>query len=374
MLRINGKSRILALTLALGMLTLSACGVAPETATEAQILKGAASGSGAEGENVYETTTVRVGNYEKIINFDGSLFYPETTSVSYTGESAQLIEWLVEDGDEVKKGDILATVQIEYDTVELKEMELALERMKSDYDWQLISMKESLENLKNNWQLAEAGSTAKKRAELEYQKAEKKLELYRLSALAGIDAQKQRIDAFNERIQVTGIVAESDGIVQGRAYLKAGEVVPQGQSLLTIYDPDVVWMRVTDSTGDIRYNMDVTIETGNKKNRVTMHGKVVAADNILPDSLRRGIAYLELLDMPEDVTWNTTQIKVKAIDIAEVLLVERQAVESTDGGNFVYLLEDGTLHRRQIVRAGQSTAGCWVLMGLEEGQEVVIGK
>ena len=374
MSRINRTRRGMALALALGMLTLSACGNTSVSNGEVHILKTGSENGGEERETVYETTTAQLGVYEKTANFDGSLYYPVTTAVTYSGETAMLVEWLVEDNAEVKKGDPLATIQIDYDTVQLKEMELNLERMKTDYDWQLISMKDSLEALKSNWVAAEKGSTAKKRAELEYQKAEKNLELYRMSATGSMDALSAQIAAFKERIQVTTIVAKTDGIVRGRAYIKNGEILPQNQTLMEIYDPSVVWMRVSDNTGELRYNMEVTIETGNNRKRTTLYGKVVSADNILPDSLRKGYAYVELLDLPERVNWQNTQIKAKTIEIDQVLMVDRKAVESADGSYFVYLVEDGVLHKRQIMRGGQVVAGCWVLQGLEEGQKVVISE
>ena len=143
---------------------------------------------------------------------------------------------------------------------------------------------------------------------------------------------------------------------------------------MEIYDPSVVWMKVSDYNGELRYNMDVTIETGNNRKRTTLYGKVVSADNLLPDSLRKGYAYVELLDLPEKVNWQNTQIKAKPVVVEQVLMLDRMAVESSDGGYYVYLVEDGTLHKRQIVRGGQVVAGCWVLQGLVEGQKVVISK
>ena len=374
MSRINITRRGLALALALGMMTLSACGNATVSTGEVKILNSKNQDGGEDHGTAYETATVQYGTYEKTANFDGSLYYPVTTAVKYTGETAMLVEWLVEDGATVKKGDPVATIQIDYDTVQLKEMELNLERMKTDYDWQLISMKDSLESLKSAWLAAENGSNAKKRAEIEYQKAEKNLELYRLSATNSMDSLKAQIVAFENRVQATTILAEADGVVRSRAYIKEGEILPQNQSLMEIYDPSVVWMKVSDYNGELRYNMDVTIETGNNRKRTTLYGKVVSADNLLPDSLRKGYAYVELLDLPEKVNWQNTQIKAKPVVVEQVLMLDRMAVESSDGGYYVYLVEDGTLHKRQIVRGGQVVAGCWVLQGLVEGQKVVISK
>ena len=156
------------------------------------------------------------------------------------------------------------------------------------------------------------------------------------------------------------------------SYIKSGETLPQGESLMVLYNPDVVWLQVTDASATLRYNMEVSIETGTPKNRVSFSGRVVAADNILPDALRRGTAFIELRDLPDKVNWSNTSIRADVVSMEQVLLVNRMAVESDTGGSFVYLLKDGTLHKRQVVRAGQGTEAAWILTGLEEGQEVVI--
>ncbi len=71
--------------------------------------------------------------------------------MTYEGEEAILSEWLVEQGSEVKQGDPLATIEVEYDEVALQEMELALERLESDYEWQRGQMEEALAETVRRW-------------------------------------------------------------------------------------------------------------------------------------------------------------------------------------------------------------------------------
>jgi len=320
-----------------------------------------------EEESIYETTMVTRGDFIRSTNFDGVLFYPETEPVIYEGEQAVLQEWLVRAGDRVAEGDPLASIRVEYDEVALAEMELTLERMRSDYDWQKKQMEAEVAAGKAAWE--QDGS---RKSELIYQKAEKSLELYELSMEQGIRVQEENIRLFRERIAVTEIVAPADGVVENLPHIKSGEYVPQGQTLMEIYNPDIQWLRVTDVNASLRYNMEVRIETGQPKRRTVLTGRVVAADNILQDSLRRGVAYIEIDEVPEETQWTNTSIKADVVSAEQVLLVDRLAVETIDGSSFVYLLEDGDIYRRQVIRAGQGPNEVWVLMGLEEGQEVVI--
>ncbi len=327
-----------------------------------------ASDNDVDQTDAYQTDTVKRGTFTKSSSFDGVVYYPELSQVTYEGEEAVLSEWLVEQGSEVKAGDPLAYIQIEYDEVALQEMELVLERLESDYEWQREQMEEALAKKRKE----AGGASGKSREALEYQKAEKELALYDLSMGEQIEAQRKAVSEWKERIEVTAITAPRDGVVSDLAYLKSGEVLPQGESLMVLYNPDVVWLQVTDTNAALRYNMEVDIETGTPKNRVAFSGRVIAADNILPDALRRGIAFIELTDLPEKVNWSNTSIRANLISIEEVLLINRLAVESDTGESFVYVLEDGTLHKRQVIRAGQGTEAAWILTGLEEGQKVVI--
>lgn len=369
--RVRSGAALLALfCLALsGSMLLPGCGQGKEKQIESapEILKNKEDSSG-EARTAYQTDTVKRGTFTRSSSFDGIVYYPELSQVTYEGEEAILSEWLVEQGSEVKQGDPLATIEVEYDEVALQEMELALERLESDYEWQRGQMEEALAER----QKQSGGGSGKSRGALEYQKAQKELELYDLSMGQQIEAQRKRVQEFRERIEVTTITAPRDGVVSELSYIKSGETLPQGESLMVLYNPDVVWLQVTDASATLRYNMEVSIETGTPKNRVSFSGRVVAADNILPDALRRGTAFIELRDLPDKVNWSNTSIRADVVSMEQVLLVNRMAVESDTGGSFVYLLKDGTLHKRQVVRAGQGTEAAWILTGLEEGQEVVI--
>ena len=322
-----------------------------------------------EEESIYETTMVTRGDFTRSSNFDAVLFYPETEQVVYEGEKAILQEWLVKEGDQVAKGDPLVSIRVEYDEVALAEMELTLDRMQSDYDWQKKQMEMEVAAKKAAWE--QDGS---RKSELQYQKAEKNLDLYVLSMEQGIRAQEERLRQFRERIAVTEIPAPMDGVVEKLPHIKSGEYLPQGQTLMQIYNPDVQWLRVTDVNASLRYNMEVRIETGQPKKRTVLTGRVVAADNVLQDSLRRGVAYIEILGPSKEVQWNNTSVKADLVSAEQVLLVDRLAVETVDGSSYVYLLEDGEICQRQVIRAGQSQSMIWILMGLEEGQEVVISQ
>ena len=59
-------------------------------------------------------------------------------------------------------------------------------------------------------------------------------------------------------------------------------------------------------------------------------------------------------------------------EVKNVLLVDREALQKDGGKTFVYVLEDGVIHKRFISVGLSSKTSAWILDGLSEGQDLIL--
>ena len=59
-------------------------------------------------------------------------------------------------------------------------------------------------------------------------------------------------------------------------------------------------------------------------------------------------------------------------ELKNVLLVDKDAVQKEEGKYFVYLLEDGVVHKRYVSLGLENKKSVWILDGLSEGQELIL--
>lgn len=339
------RTKRVAAALILAVLTLSSCGKEAEKG-EALIYENTATNTATEG---YKTIKPEKGTYIKTANFEGSMYFPNKEEVVYTGSEAVLKKICVSFGDEVKAGDIIAEIEVIYDELDLKKLELDIKNAENSFEAGLKAFDDSKEG-----------------------KARK--ELYILENSKYLDMLKKSLADFNERISVKGIYAANDGIVSSVDSISIGDKLTYGTHIATTYDPNEIWMELSDYACDLRYGMEITLETGVAKNRQQFTGTVIYCDDILPDSLKKGVAYAKLNDPPSASAFMNTSIRANVIDISGVILVPRNAVEPADTDNYVRTIENGKPHKRQVIKGGQNTDVAWIVRGLDENIDVINGR
>ncbi|MBP5304912.1 MAG: hypothetical protein J6Z02_03610 [Lachnospiraceae bacterium] len=170
------RTKRMAAGLILAVLTLSSCGKAVEKG-EALIYENTATNTATEG---YKTIKPEIGTYTKTASFEGSLYFPNKEEIVYTGGDAVLKKICVGFGDEIKSGDVIAEIEVIYDELDLKKLELDIENAENSFEAGLKAFDDSKEG-----------------------KARK--ELYILENSKYLDMLKKSLSDFKERISVTEI-------------------------------------------------------------------------------------------------------------------------------------------------------------------------
>ena len=318
----------------------------------------------------YNTAVAEYGTLARSFSVTGSEIFPLSTTVRYQGDAAIYVETLVKRNQEVKKGDVLMRVSVQFDPVDMAQRELELDRVRRNYAEALEDYDEAIEEVSLSLTL-ERDSYEKERLALRL----KKLKLQRERAVSqyeyDIETRANQIDELNERHSRSEILSPIDGVIGELSYLKEGSPVYDGQVICTVESQDVMLILYKESR--LRYGMEVELETGPGKNRVTTRGHVVAAS----DCLRNVVSEYSLVEVDDpawrEINWRNTKATADYIHLENVLLVDRKAV-LMNGGKYIVtrLADDGVTQKRFVNQGLFTTAKAWIVQGLEAGDVLII--
>jgi len=355
--------RIKKLTAALLCLLLPvACAESPSLISEEMIRDEAAH---------YKTVAVEQGTFERSVSTAATDFYPVDCEVRFEGSGARFGEYLVERKDEVKKGDVLATFDVDFDEVAYAEAQLKLERLQADALREDERGREAVEELEAAL-LKAVSSGEKALARLRIERAVVEQARTADSYARQIAALEKQIDEMEEQKNAVELIAPIDGVVTSMEAKRTGEKVAEGEALITLCDERVMLLAIENPAGAFRYGAELEIEVGNGKDRAVLGGRVVAVDSVAPAAERRGYALAEI-DNPDNVKLTRMNAKEAMIRVENVMIVPRRAVKMDGGKYCVMLLKDGVPQKRFINCVFSSSAqNVWVLQGIQIGDEIVV--
>ena len=319
----------------------------------------------------YTTCTVTRTELVKSISMSASEYYPLIVTVNYKGDPAVYAETLVKRGQEVKAGDPLLRVTVQYDAVQMAELELALRRAEEAYEAGVESRQEAIDALERAFS-AETDEYQRRVDALRLKKEKLALEQFIYQQEYALEDRHRQIDELNTRHEDSVVYAPMDGVVSDLTYFREGDRLYKGSVICQISSQDVMLLAARD--GRLRYGMKVEIETGVNKERSHLTGRVVAASDCLENVVSE-YALVEI-DPQVDINaikWRATKVFADAVRLENVMIVDRKAV-SLNGGNYIVtkLTPDGVTQKRFINQGMMTTGGIWVLQGLEEGDVVII--
>lgn len=320
----------------------------------------------------YDITLVEKGNYVKNSQGSAALEFPIWADLSCETSDTRLKEIFVKKGDSVKKGDILVTFERKADTIALEELELQLKRKKesleadkADRMEEITIAEEALEEIYTHQELRIAVLNIEKKR-ISYEKMVYQTE-------KSIKDLEERIEELKEDLENNKLIAPFDGVIEKVVSFHAGSLLEKGETILSMYSPEIMLFKVKSANGKLRYNMDVTVTAGRKNQIKSYAGKVVTASNILPYTISKDYALIKLnVDAPESDFNSNIKFSGTFQEIRNVLLVDRNAIEKEDNKSFVYILENDIISKRYISEGYDNREQVWVLDGLYEGQSLIL--
>ncbi len=324
-----------------------------------------------ETVNYSKTAEVQLGDYRRDYNASASEYYPYTLTLAPEVTNASFLKYHVARSQQVKKGDVLATFQLDVDEAAITSARLSLESTRKAYETGVEEREEALDELIQA-SMGLQDSYERELAELSVRRERTALEIYIYQQECQIENLERALRELEEENSQSHLVAPFDGVITAITYKREGEKVYKNEGLVTLYREDGLLVKIRNDQMYFRYGMPVTVTSGNKNEKKVYQGTVVAADNLLPQSRRQGIAYIRIdgLD-PEDRLVRLT-VTGTSESLDDVLLIPRRAATMEGGNYYVERLVNGAIQKRFINVGLNTMSDMWVVQGLEAGETVVI--
>lgn len=294
----------------------------------------------------------------RIVSATGSLAARREMPVGVVGEGGAVTRVLVEPGQWVKAGQVLATIERSVQSEQAAALAAQINVAKADAEL-------AQSQLDRAQKLVSSGFIS--RADLEQKKATRDGALARVHVAQAQLAQQR---ASNGRLDIR---APAEGLVLTRA-VEPGQVVSPGSgTLFRIAKGGEMELRAQLAEGDLAQvhvgaNAKVT-PVGSAK---TFNGQVWQVSPVIDPQTRQGIARIALGYDPAIRPGGFAQADIYTGSVDAPVLPE-SAVLSDQNGNYVYVINAENKVVRQPVKTGQvSETGIAIVSGLNGTETVVL--
>lgn len=309
-----------------------------------------------------ETAKVQMGSFSSTFEGSGYMYYPSSRMVQNPIEYGTVYfgEMLVSQYQHVEKGDVIATVHVQMDELELKRQETKLAR---------------LEERLQDYREQNAGDTSE-------------------AVLENIASRQEAIDEVKELIAdmkadgaTTEIKADRTGIIIWTANHEAEDILYANENLLQVADEDTCYVILENTNQLLNYGNEVSIGYEDREGNAKTASGTVASVAAAGLSSALGAEYSMILLPPEVISdmavatqgyygwWNRNRYTVTAVirEMNNVLVVPRSAVTEIAGNTYVYVIdENGNVTAKSFVAGGFDSSNYWVIEGLSEGMNVCL--
>ncbi len=347
--------------------------------------------------------TVERGDFVRDVGVQGTIV--AAVSPTLYSPAQGTVTLMIQAGDTVAAGDVLATVDSPNLTSQLQQEQATLQSVQTEFDRQGIEFKRlQLEN-QQTIDLARVKITAAEReqrraaaaheakaisvqdyekanddvdtARLEFDHAQQNADLeievmdfeLRTDELA-VDRQKLLVNNLQRRVDELDIKSPVTGMV-GNLMIDQKSAVIENQPLLTVVDLSAfeVEMQVPESYGDdLKLGMTAEISYSGR----SFEGIVTAVSPEVRNNQVTG--RIRFANAPPAGLRQNQRVSVRIVLEAsnDVLMVQRGPFLDTGGGRVAYVVNDGIAERRAIQIGASSINSLEVVSGLEEGEQIVI--
>lgn len=296
-----------------------------------------------------------MGDWPQHLTANGSIAAWQEAVVSAETSGLRLTEVLVNVGDRVRKGQILAKLQS--NTVEAD-----LEQTRASLAEAQATLAEAKANADRVRQIENTGALSPQQSN-QYLTAE-------LTARARVEAIRAKIKSDQIRLSQTQITAPDDGTISARS-ATLGAVVQPGVELFRLIRRDrLEWRAELPATdlAKIQPGMSASITTaGNNK----IQGKVRMVAPTVETQTRNGLVYIDLISNGEAKAGMFARGEIE-VSRAKVLIVPQSALLLRDGFSYVYRVgKDSRVIQTKVGTGARSGNQIAILSGLEMGTPLV---
>lgn len=343
----------------------------------------------------YKTEPAKVGSISNEVTLTGQIIAESEQNLYFTAEQGRLTEVLVNTGDAVKEGDILATVGTDELDRQIKMQKLEVERAQILYD----EASKAVDNTDLNTQI-EVQVREVNKAQIAYDSApegtEKNmaaltLEQMRIQldamvakrdhpaassaaslAAVTLEEQKLTLEALKDQKEGTEITAPFDGVITYTSKTKIGDSVAGYETIVTICDPATLIAASDDQeTTELSVGAVAQVVLSDKS---VLNAEVIETPATIDDkSEYAGFSFLKFTDpLPEKIKSGAKiTIKYKTEEKDNVIVIPKKFVVSASDRKYVVVLENGLRVEKDVTIGISNTTDVEIKTGLSEGDLII---
>ena len=317
----------------------------------------------------YNTKEAELTDFTIKNTYGGAVIYQVSRSTSLHVPGAIMGDTLIEAGQTVAAGDVIATYTAPMNEVDIARAEIALSQAQDDYEYEI----ERRTMVIDEYRAAAAAATDPADAriyELYAQREELELDKYRAEGEAYLASLTAQRDAAVTSADVKNVTAPIGGTV---AYVRKNDpgTAATGREIAGFFDPSTIIIRLDNTAGTLKYGMKVELALDGSGRKV-ITGTVVSCDNVLPGALRTGYAYVLPDEYPGDQGFNRVEASAITVTVPGVVVVPNSTLQYSNGQCYVKVLdEDGTVNTRYVSLAMTGANESWVFYGVEPGDKLI---
>lgn len=322
-----------------------------------------------------DTTTVTRGDF--VVN-SSSKAYLDYNSVYYVFNeinygTVRFGNYMVNNGTYVTKGQPIAEVRVDVESVDLDELwnEIMLkEENYSDYADANNALLKEYERL-----IKESASAEERRtAQLLYDRLEVSFNREKEERESELDSLYNTYNNYESMEDVAYITAPGDGIVYNLNRYRQGDTLGRYSYICYVVDASDVRVVLSGGNEMLRYGMEVSVTQGTGPNMVSVPGIVTTNNSTTLSTSLIGADDVVILEGDPSVfdIGSDVMVKFKSVEMHNVLTVSKSAVYKDNNGDYVYLYRDGQSIKQYILVGSNNSETVYVVEGLDEGDEVVI--
>lgn len=327
-------------------------------------------------ETTYKESLPEVGEYITTVSSSVSTIYAYDEMI-YGTETGYIEEILVSGGSYIYKGDAIASYYTGGSSISLEEKKLSLEKLESAYNSLLDSYTIQMEAEYEILAGLEVDTYEYELQKLNIEKVEVTYEQNIFTSNNTIESMKETIAALEADLELKYIYAHVDGTLYNVANLSQGDKFNTSTVLAQVYSEGEYLVEINNSSG-FDWGEEVYILIGSGNSIQTLYGEVIGFGTVLSPELADYPCYVKVDFEKSEVDENFIIPEREIVRayaskeyMPDVLLLDKDAVETEGTELFVYILEDGIVKKRYITSNYSNTEYYWVTEGLVENQIVV---
>jgi len=354
-------------------------------------------------DKVYKVLTLEKGTYEEVADVQmlkRNYINAPTVRLDVDGREVRFGEYAVQAMDNVEVGDVIATVHVEVDELELEEVKLRITRLQERYLAAEEQKNKDLQEIQKEL-MRIPQSYKSKILDVRYKQIERDWEYTKFNYETQIKEAKKELEELSRVGAVFEVKADRAGYVDIANRYPSGKELRDGAYICHILDNTSVYTMVERQAEQFHYGMEVEMDTsvGRVPARVVSGGSYALYGNLEPTRAANtgGMTAIEaayeavfgnnvsaasssatfLLDFGEDepdenTSFNKLMLQGNLKTIENVITIPVEAVTQQNEQYYVTVLkEDGSLLKTEMIPGGNNGDEYWVLEGLTEGMQIV---